>query len=349
MSGELPKLALPIERQSACSPSCHGLMETLTIAADTLQQLKRLAAEQHTTLYTLLLTVFKTLLYRYSGQHDIIVGSPTLGRPKREFADTVGYFVNPVALRSHPAAGQRFSDYLAEVNTTVLDALAHQHYPFSLLVERLQPEREQGASAFYRSWFVLQSGGASDAAELALGMPGRALDWAGLSAESYALEEVAAQFDIALLMAETRLGLAASFQYRSDLLSRATVSRLIGHFQCLLHGLLADPDSRLSELPLLTAPERKQLATWNATGIDYPHSNTIHGVFEAVARQHPNAVALVYREHRLSYGELNAQANRLAQWLRAQGAGPEKRVALCIPRCPELVVGILAILKAGAV
>ncbi|MGZ4956022.1 MAG: condensation domain-containing protein, partial [Methylobacter sp.] len=125
LSGDLPKLALLIERQTACSSSCRGQAETLTIAPDILQKLKQLAAEQHTTLYTLLLTVFKTLLYRYSGQQDIIVGSPTLGRPKREFADTVGYFVNPVALRSHPTAEQRFSDYLAEVNATVLGALTH--------------------------------------------------------------------------------------------------------------------------------------------------------------------------------------------------------------------------------
>ncbi len=348
LSGDLPKLALPCERQTACSPSCRGQAETLTIAPDTLQKLKQLAAGQHTTLYTLLLTVFKTLLYRYSGQQDIIVGSPTLGRPKREFADTVGYFVNPVALRSQPTAEQRFSDYLAEVNATVLDALAHQYYPFSLLVEKLQPEREQGTSAFYRAWFVLQSGGASDAAELALGLPNIALDWAGLSVESYALDEVAAQFDLALLMAETRQGLAASFQYRSELLSRTTVLGLIGHFQCLLHGLLANPDSRLSELPLLTALERKQRAAWNATGINYT-DNRVHSVFEAAARQHPDAVALVYRQRRLSYAELNAQANRLAHNLLAQGAGPERRVALCISRCPELVVGILAILKAGAV
>jgi hypothetical protein len=257
LSGELPKLVLPVESQMSGSPSYRGRAETLNIAPDALQKLKRLAAGQHTTLYTLLLTVFKTLLYRYSGQQDIIVGSPTLGRPKREFADTVGYFVNPVALRSHPTAEQRFSDYLAEVNTTVLDALAHQHYPFSLLVEKLQPEREQGSSAFYRAWFVLQSGGASDAAELALGIPGIALDWAGLSAEGYALEEVTAQFDIALLMAETRQGLGASFQYRSDLLSRTMVLRFIAHFQCLLHGILANPDNRLSELPLLSVSERK--------------------------------------------------------------------------------------------
>ncbi|MFI3155316.1 MAG: amino acid adenylation domain-containing protein [Methylococcaceae bacterium] len=349
LSGELPKPALPGERKTFGSPSCQGRAETLHIAPLTLQKLKRLAADNRTTLYTLLLTAFKTLLYRYSGRHDIIVGSPTLGRPKRDFADTVGYFVNPVALRSHPAAEQRFSDYLAEINTIVLDALAHQHYPFSLLVEKLQPEREQGTSAFYRTWFVLQSGASPDAAELALGIPGSALDWPGLSAESYALEEVSAQFDLALLMAETRQGLAASFQYRSELLPRTTVLRLIAHFQCLLHGIVANPKDRLSELPLLTVPERKQLAAWNATDVSYPHSDTIHGVFEAVAGQQPQAAALVYQERRLSYAELNAQANRLAHWLRAQGAGAEKRVALCIQRCPELVVGILAILKAGAV
>ena len=350
LSGELPKLALPSERQTTGSPSCRGRAETLNITPFTLQQLKQLAAGQHTTLYTLLLTVFKTLLHRYSGQQDIIVGSPTLGRPKRAFSDTVGYFVNPVALRSQPAADMRFSDYLAEVNATVLDAMAHQHYPFSQLVEKLRPEREQGPSAFYRVWFGLQGGAGTDSAApgLALGMPGIAQDWDGLAVESYGLEDVAVQFSIALLMAETTQGLAASFQYCGDMLSRATVLRLIGHFQYLLHGILANPDSRLSELPLLSLSERKQLTEWNSTDADCPRS-TILSVFETVARQQPTADALVSRQRLLSYGELNAQVNRLAHWLLAQGAGPEQRVALCISRCPEMVVGILAILKAGAV
>ncbi|UOA09649.1 non-ribosomal peptide synthetase [Methylobacter sp. S3L5C] len=350
LSGDLPKLALLTGRETLASPSCRGRAETLNIAPDILQKLKRLAAEQHTTLYTLLLTVFKILLYRYSGQQDIIVGSPTLGRPKREFADTVGYFVNPVALRSHPVAEQYFSDYLAEVNAIVLDAQAHQNYPFSLLVEKLQPEREHGASAFYSVWFGLQSGARTiyDAAELALGIPGIALDWAGLSAESYELDDVAVQFDMTLLMAETKQGLAASFQYRSDLLSHAMVLKFIGHYQQLLHGILSKPDSRLSELPLLSMFEYKQLAEWNSTGIDHPHG-TLHSIFEDVVRQQSQAIALVYQQRRLSYAELNAQANRLAHCLLAQGAGPEKRVALCIQRCPEMVIGILAILKAGAV
>ncbi|MGZ5050157.1 MAG: amino acid adenylation domain-containing protein [Methylobacter sp.] len=348
LSGELPKLALSTERETTGSLSFRGRAETLEIGPDTLHQLKRLAADRHTTLYVLLLTVFKTLLYRYSGQRDIIVGSPTLGRPKREFAKTVGYFVNPVALRTHPSAEQRFSDYLAEVNATVLDAQAHQHYPFSLLVEKLQPEREQGPSAFYNVWFGLQSGGTADAAELALGMPGIELDWAGLPAESYVLDDVAVQFDMTLLMAETKQGLAASFQYRSDLLPQATVLRFIGHYQYLLHGILDNPNVRLSELPLLSAPERKQLAEWNSTDADCPRG-TIHGAVEGVARQQPQADALVYRQRHLSYGELNAQANRLAHSLLAKGVGQEQRVALCIQRSPDMLVGILAILKAGAV
>jgi len=348
LSGELPKLELPDERPSSATLTSRGGMEIVQLPPATLQALKQLAAGRQTTLYTLLLAAFKTLLHRYSGQQDIIVGSPTLGRPKREFADTVGYFVNPVALRSHPSAGLRFCDYLAAVNATVLDALAHQHYPFSLLVEKLQPEREQGQSALFRVWFVLQSGGSADAAELALGMPGIALDWAGLPVESYAQEETAAQFDIALLMAETRQGLAASFQYRSDVLSRDTVLRMTGHFQRLVDGILANPDSRLSELPLLSLAEHKQLASWNETDAEYP-CGTILSAFESAVRRQPQAAALVYRERRLSYAELNAQANRLAHYLCAQGAGPEQRVALCVERGPEMVVGILAILKAGAV
>lgn len=349
LSGELPKLALPDAQQSPGAPACRGRAETLNITPDVVQRLKRLAADNHTTLYTLLLTVFKTLLYRYGGQRDIIVGSPTQGRPKRDFSDTVGYFVNPVSLRTYPTADRRFSEYLAEVDATVLAALDHQYYPFSLLVEKLQPERRPGESAFFRAWFVLQSGGVSDVAELALGMPDIPLDWAGLDVESYALEEVAAQFDIALLMAETKQGLAASFQYRSDILARDTVLRLIDHFQYLLHGILANPDCRLAELPLLSLAERKRLVEWNATGADYPCNNTAHGVFEDLVRQQPQAPALVYQERCLSYGELNMQANRLAHSLRAQGAGPEQRLALCLPRGPELLVGILAILKAGAV
>lgn len=347
LAGELPKLELSVE-QSPCSESGDCGTQTVLLAPEMLQALRQLAAGKQTTLYTLLLTVFKTLLFRYGGQRDIIVGSPMLGRPSRAFADTVGYFVNPVALRSRPAAGRRFSDYLAEVNTVVLEALEHQHYPLSLLAEKLQPEREHGASPFYRAMFVLQSGGADDTAELALGLPGIALDWAGLPAESYALEMAGTQFDVALLMAETKQGLAASFQYRSSMLSQASASRLAGHFQQLLHGILADPDQRLSEVPLLTVTEHEQLAIWNTTGADYTKS-AIHRRFEAAARKQPQAVALVCRDRSLSYSELNAEANRLAHYLREQGAGTEQRVAVCLHRGPELAIGILAILKAGAV
>jgi len=348
LAGELPRLELPGERQGAGSPSYRSDAEALIVAPVLVDKLKGLAASHHTTLYTVLLTLFKTLLYRYSGQHDLIVGSPSLGRPQREFADVVGYFVNPIALRSRPYGEQRFCDYLDDVNATVLGALEHQYFPYPLLVEPLRSRMTADSSSF-RTWFALQTGSDRLASALALGQSGVALEWAGIAAESYALPERSEAFDLALLCAETGQGLTAVFSYRSDVLEGETVKRMLGHFESLLHGILADPSCRLSQLPLLTVPEWRQLTASNATGVDFPRQQTLVDVFESVVERQPEATALIFGEQRLSYAELNAKANRLAHYLLAQGAGPERRIALSMPRGSELLIGMLAILKAGAV
>lgn len=348
LSGELPRLELPGERSSTSSASHHSDTETLRISPETLNKLKRLAAAHHTTLYTLLLSIFKTLLYRYSGQADLIVGSPTLGRPKREFADLVGYFVNPVALRSRPHGEQPFCDYLAHVNTTVLEALDHQHYPYALLVEKVLPRTANDITPF-RTWFVLQSADAPLAAALALGQSGVADQWGKIAVESITLPERSEEFDLALLCAEVCQGLTAVFSYRCDVMSQLTVRYMLGHFQCLLHGILAEPTTRLGELPFLSVPEKQRLVGWNTTTINYPDQRNIVDVFEAVVDRQPQATALIFGELRLSYAELNEGANRLAHYLIAQGVGPERRVALSMPRGSALLTGMLAILKAGAV
>jgi amino acid adenylation domain-containing protein len=347
LAGEIPRLELPGERPSAGASSDRSAAETLLISPETLDKLKRLTVAHHTTLYTLLLTIFKTLLYRYSGQTDLIVGSPTLGRPKREFADSVGYFVNPVALRSRPQGEQPFCDYLAQVNTAVLEALDHQHYPYALLVEKVLP-RTGNDMAPFRAWFVLQSADHPLAAALALGQSGAAGRWANAAVETVALPERSEEFDLALLCAETCQGLTAVFSYRCDVISQLSVRRMLGHFQCLLNGIVADPTARLSQLPFLSVPEKRQLADWNATTLHYPTQRSIVDLFEAVADRQPQATALVFGELRLSYAELNARANRLAHYLIAQGVGPERRVALSMPRGPALLIGMLAVLKAGA-
>ncbi|WAK02503.1 amino acid adenylation domain-containing protein [Methylobacter sp. YRD-M1] len=343
LGGEMPKPALSADRPRRSETACRGGAETLTIDPQTAQQLKQLAGRQGVTLYMLLLALFKVLLYRYSGQPDIIVGSSTLGRPKREFAGLAGCFANPVALRSQPAGDKTFTGYLTEVRRMVLDALAHQGYPFPLLVEHMQPERRTGLSPFYRAWFVLQGGPA------ALGLNGTELEWPGLAVQTQALTEQIALFDLTLMMAETGEGMSASFQYNLALFEPATIRRMADHFQCLLYGILADPAMRLAELPLLTPVERsRQLVDWNETRAEYPRRACIHELFEAQVKKTPQATAAVFQGQSLSYEMLNAEANRLAHYLRSRGIGPEMRVGICLEESPELLIGLLAVLKAGA-
>lgn len=348
LAGELSRLELPGERSAKEAFSDHSAAETLHISPDTLDKLKRMAVDHHTTLSTLLLSIFKTLLYRYSGLNDLIVGSPTIGRPKREFADLVGYFVNPVALRSRPHGEQRFCDYLAQVNAVVLEALDHQHYPYALLVEKVL-QRKANDIAPFRTWFSLQSADDPLAAALALGQSGITDQWGDVAVKTVALPERSEEFDLALLCAEIDRGLMVVFSYRCDVMSRLTILRMLGHFQCLLNGILAEPTTRLSQLPFLTVPEKQQLVAWNTTTTHYPEHRSIVDLFEAVVDSQPQATALIFGEQRLSYAELNERANRLAHYLIAQGVAPERRVALSMLRGTDLLIGMLAILKAGAV
>ncbi|MCQ8129233.1 non-ribosomal peptide synthetase, partial [Methylomonas rivi] len=350
LAGELPRLELP--SYSTAEPVCDGSggAEKLSIASDTLIRLKNLADGHCFTLYTLLLTVFKTLLYRYCAQQDLIVGTPTLGRPLSRFADLVGYFVNPVALRSKPGGDLRFRDYLSAVNTVVLGALEHQHYPQTRVIENLCIGRKQGTLELYRVFFVFQDGSDPAAAALAIGNVGINLQWAGCDARStLSLPDTAEEFDLAMLAAETGDGLAVTFRYRRDVLQRKTVLRLLAHFQCLLHGVLADPDCLLSELPLLTVPERRQQMAWNSTAFNHPDIPTLQRLFETQTEKTPDAIALIFEEQSLTYAALNAKANQLAHYLIERGVGPDILVGICLERSLDMVIGLLGILKAGGV
>lgn len=347
LAGELPQLILPGHFTAPCRQLGRAGAVGLTIETANLVRLKALASAHNVTLYTLVLTVFKTLLYRYTAQHDLIVGTPTLGRPSSRFADVVGYCVNPVALRSKPSGELKFCDYLADVNAVVLGALAHQNYPQSLVLEKLRSEHRQGNIELYRTFFLFQDGSDSDVAALALGQAGISLQWADLEAQSSALPDTAEEFELAVLAAETRNGLTVTFRYCRSAWEREGIFRLLGHFQCLLLGMLAEPGTRLSQLSLLTAPERLQQADWNATEAAYPQDLCLHQLFEAQAEKTPDAVALNFEEQHLTYAELNARANQLAHYLIEQGVGPEVLVGICMERSLDMVIGLLGILKAG--
>ncbi len=284
----------------------------------------------------LLLAAFQVLLARYSGQDDIAVGSPIAGRGRREFEGLIGFFVNTLVLRTDLSGNPRFRDLLARVRESALEAYAHQDVPFEKLVEELKPQRDLSRSPLIQVMFALQNA------------PGGELALPGLEVTAQALDTATAKFDLTLSLTERPEGLRGVLEYATDLFDAATIERMAGHFTTLLEGIVAQPETPIGELPLLTPAERHQLLVqWNDTAVDYPRDQCIHQLFEEQVARTPDAVAVVFEDRQLTYAELNARANQLAHYLRTLGVGPDVLVGLCLERSLELVVGLLGILKAG--
>ncbi len=351
LAGELPVLNLPTDHVRPSVQTYTGRALSIRLDAGLTRRVKSLSAAHDTSLYTVLLAAFQVLLHRYTGQEDILTGSPTSGRSRPELADVVGYFVNPVVIRANLGGNPTFAEFLTRVRQTTLAALEHQDFPFALLVERLQVERNPSRSPLFQVMFILQQTQVRDEAGLtlfALGEAGGRVNLNGLALESMALKQRVAQFDLTLMMAEVDEELTASIEYNTELFDAATITRMLGHFRTLLAGIVAEPLRRISDLPLLDAPERHQLLEeWNRTAVSYPREQCIHQLFEAQAARTPHALAVTADDEELTYAELNRRANRLAHRLRRSGVGPEVPVALCMERSALMMVGLLGILKAG--
>jgi amino acid adenylation domain-containing protein len=351
LAGEMPSLNLPLKGQRPASQTFRGASHPFRVGAGLTRALKELSRERGATLYMVLLAAFETLLYRYTGQEDITVGSPTTGRGRQEWRDLVGYFVNPVVLRANPTADATFEEFLGGVRRNVLGAFEHQDFPFATLVERLQPTRDNSRPPLFQVMFVLQKAHRREEEGLALfalGEGGARLDLGALSLESVALEQRVSQFDLTLNMAEAEDGLLGSLQYNTDLFDGDTVRRMASNFETLLAAAAQNPARRLSELPLLAAEERDQLLSgFNATARDYPSGSCLHQLFERQAAETPDTAALVFGDERLSYRELNERANRLARHLLSLGVRAESRVGVLLARRTELLVSLLAVMKAG--
>jgi len=295
----------------------------------------------------LLLSAFQTLLYRYTGQEDILIGSPAMGRPL-DFYEVVGYFVNPLVLRARLSGELKFSTLLRQTRQTVLSALRHQDFPFALLVERLQPDRDPARSPLFQVMFSMWPAEWSQAlSELSSNAKEREV-WAGLSLELFQISQQEGQFDLILEMREADGCFWGEFKYNTDLFKTTTIKRIAAHWQILLSGIVDNPGQRIAELPLLSETERQQLLVeWNDTETSYPQDQAIHHLFEAQVARTPEATALVFGEQRLTYRELDSRANQLAHYLQGTGVGPETRVGLYVERSPDMIIGLLAILKAG--
>jgi amino acid adenylation domain-containing protein len=336
LAGPLPVLDLPVDHPRSMAPMSRGAAQTTLLSKPLAQSLKALGQQEGATLFMTLLAAFQTLLYRWTGQEDIVVGSVVAGRRKVELEKLIGFFVNTLVFRGDLSGEPTFRQLLARVREMAVGALAHQDLPFERLVKELRPDRSLTRNPLFQVMFVLQSApmAPTDLPQVRL----RPLD----------VDTGTAKFDLTLSMMETPQGLRAALEYNADLFEPGTIARMLGCFETLLESIVANPDQAIARLALLTPSQRHQLLSgWNQTSTAYPRSYTVAQLFEEQARRSPEAIAVVFGNRRLTYRQLDTQANQLARWLREAGVKADTLVGVSLDRSPELIVALVAILKAG--
>ena len=336
LQGELPVLNLPTDRPRLPIQTFKGDRAKLVLDSTLKQKLEDLSRQQGVTLFMTLLTAFKVLLYRYTGQTDILVGSPIANRSKAQLEQLIGFFVNVLVLRTNLLGDLSFLDLLKRVKSTALEAYVHQDLPFEKLVEELKLDRDLSYNPLFQVMFVLQN------------VPKPNLNLPDLSVSYEEGYNNTAKFDLTLFMEDCESGLIATCEYNTDLFDADTITRMLKHFQTLLGNIVSNPQQSISKLPLLTSLERQQLLdSGNDTKIDYPQNKCIHQLFEEQVAKTPSDVAVIFGDRQLTYQELNNKANQLAHYLQQLGIKPDVRVGICMERSIDMVVGLLAIMKAG--
>ncbi|MEG3990474.1 amino acid adenylation domain-containing protein [Microcoleus sp. S28C3] len=348
-------LNLPADRPRPAIQSYRGKRQFLQLPKQLSEALETLSQREGVTLFMTMLAAFKTLLYHYAQQEDIVVGSPIANRNRSEIEALIGFFVNSLVLRTDLSGNPTFRELLNRVKEVALGAYAHQDLPFEKLVEELHPDRALNQNPLFQVAFALQNA------------PGNRLELPELTLSPQQLDVGTARFDLEFhlwerspnssgsnqspsnkLWVDSSLGISGMVIYSADLFDEATITRLIGHFQTLLESIVTNPEQRIANLQYLSAPERYHLLVeCNNTQADYPQDLCIHQLFEMQADRTPDAVALVFGEERVTYRELNLRSNQLARYLQKMGVGAEVLVGLCCGRSLDLIVGMLGILKAG--
>jgi amino acid adenylation domain-containing protein len=329
-------LQLPTDRPRPSIQTYRGATQRFRLDKEISTQLQSISRKKGSTLFMTLLSAFATLLYRYSGQSDIVIGVPIANRHHKEIESLIGFFVNTLALRTRFEENVNFEKLLEQARANILKAYEHQDVPFERIVEALQPKRSLSYSPLFQVMFVLQNEPMEE-----LELPGVLLN---------GLEQCSkiAKFDLTLSMCESSTGLECAWEYNTDLFDGVTIERMTGHFHRLLSAIVENPSQMVSDISLLSAPERQQLLyEWNNTVKLYPKDKCIQQLFEEQVARTPAAIALMFEDQHLSYGQLNERANQLAHYLRNVGVSSEVLVGICVERSIEMVVGLLGILKAG--
>ncbi|MDF5727495.1 MAG: amino acid adenylation domain-containing protein, partial [Rhizonema sp. PD38] len=336
LSGVPTLLDLPTDRPRSITQAFRGAHHRETLSKDLTEALISLSQRSGVTLFMTLLAAFQTLLYHYTGQTDICVGTPYANRDRPEIEGLIGLLVNTLVFRTDISSNPSFEELLFRVREVALGAYAHQDLPFEKLVEQLQPARSLSYTPLCQVM-------------LGLYPPMSKIQMEGLTVSQVAVETATAKFDLSLDLENLASGLIGEWEYNTDLFDASTIARMTKHFQTLLEGIIANPQQKVSSLPLLTEPERHQLLSeWNNTTREYPTDKCIHQLFEEQVKRSPEAIAVVFEGEHLTYQELNQRANRIAHHLSTLGVGPEVLVGICVLRSLEMVVGLLGILKAGS-
>ncbi|MBD3307337.1 amino acid adenylation domain-containing protein [candidate division KSB3 bacterium] len=336
LTGAPALLELPTDHPRGAVQTFRGHTTHFDLPSELTNKLNALSQQAGTSLFMTLLAAFAVLLARYTRQDDLVIGTPTANRQRQETEPLIGFFVNTLALRLDLSGNPPFRELLQQVRQVALNAYQHQDLPFERLIDALQLERNLSYTPLFQVMFALQN------------TPLETLHLPGLSMDPLKVANDTAKFDLSLYLEETEQGLTGGLEYNTDLFDADRMHRLQRHFQMLLEGITANPDTRILDLPLLTESERRcLLIDWNATSQEYPDESCFHELFEAQAARTPDAIAVEYEDRCLTYRELNAQANHVAHYLRKAGVGPEVLVGIYLERSLAMLVGLLGILKAG--
>jgi amino acid adenylation domain-containing protein len=336
LGGHLPVLRLPAVKPRPAVQTFRAATQPVALPKQLSDDLRALSLNEDATLFMTLVAGFKVLLWRYTSETDILIGTALAHRTHAGTEPLIGFFVNTLVLRTDLSGAPGFRELLKRVREVCLSGYGHQDVPFEKVVEAVQPARSLSHTPLFQVMFALQNA------------PMPSIELPGLQLSLMEADTETAKFDLVLELTETSEGITGVLQYNTDLFDAAMMRRMAEHFRLLLRSVTANPDERISRLSLLSSDETQQLLVgWNETGADYPKDSCLHELFEKQAAKTPDAMALLFEDERLTFAELNERANRLGHYLQRMGVGPEHRVGVLMERSVEMVVALLGIMKAG--
>ncbi len=342
--GKLPVLNLPTDFSRPPVQTFNGADMAFELDQETSRLLKQLALEQNATLFMILIAAYNLLLYRYTGQDDLIVGTPIAGRPHRDLEELIGFFVNTLVIRTKLSFEESFVELLQNIRKIALSGFANQDYPFDALVDKLAVERDLSRSPIFDTMFVLQNINNTQGIGEITQRLSDDLDIIPMKGS----ESVVSKFDLTLTMGEVDGKLIGRFNYNTDLFKSETILRMIDHFKELLRNITLNPKDQIGLIPIIDSEEKEQLLyRFNSSTTEYSNDLCIQQIFEEQAAMYPNRIAVISMDKELTYSKLNQRANRLARVLREKGVGPEVLVGIMLERSIDVAIGILGILKAG--